>query len=111
MGLRIGLISNTHRSLEAFQRHFELDRFVSIAIASSDHGYMKPHPSIFEAALQLADVFPREAVMVGDSLTHDIAGARALGMHGVLLSRSGVSPPVTGAVPVIRTLADLSQHL
>ena len=32
--------------------------------------------------------------MVGDSLTHDVAGARRIGMRGILLSRSGVSGPV-----------------
>ena len=36
---------------------------------------MKPHPSIFEAALRLIGVPAAEAVMVGDSLTHDIEGA------------------------------------
>ena len=36
---------------------------------------MKPHPSIFEAALRLIGVPAADAVMVGDSLTQDIDGA------------------------------------
>ena len=51
-GLRLGLISNTHRCLDAFQSHFDLDALIAGAVSSSDHGYMKPHPSIFEAALR-----------------------------------------------------------
>ena len=43
---------------------------------------MKPHPSIFEAALRAADVEAAEAVMVGDSLTHDIDGARGSACAG-----------------------------
>ena len=107
-GLRIGLISNTHRCLASFQSHFELEPYITAALSSSDHGYMKPHPSIFEAALRLLDAQPIESVMVGDSLTHDIRGARQVGMNGVLIERSAESDsdPLEG-VPVIRTLAEL----
>lgn len=106
-GLKIGLISNTQRCLISFQRHFDLLGLFAVTISSSDHGYMKPHPSIFEAALREAQADPHEAVMVGDSLAHDIEGARRLGMRGVLLSRSGQAPACPPDVPVIRTLREL----
>jgi putative hydrolase of the HAD superfamily len=113
-GVHIGLISNSHRCLASFQSHFELEGLISAAISSSEHGYMKPHPSIFDAALRLLDVPAAEAVMVGDSLAHDIVGARQVGMRGVLVRRSADigpgqatrSAPVED-VPVIRTLAEL----
>jgi HAD superfamily hydrolase (TIGR01662 family) len=107
--LRIGLISNSHRCLESFQSHFELEGLIDVAVSSSRHGYMKPHPSIFEAALKLAGVEAAEAVMVGDSLTQDIEGARRVGMRGVLVRRSDESPgrhDIDG-VPVIHTLREL----
>ena len=44
-GLKIGLISNTQRCLASFQTHFALEGLFSVAISSSAHGYMKPHPS------------------------------------------------------------------
>ncbi len=106
-GLTIGLISNTQRCLASFQRHFELEGLFAVTLSSSDHGYMKPHPSIFEAALRAATARPEEAVMVGDSLPHDIEGARRAGLRAVLVSRSGrVQSPPPG-VPVITTLRDL----
>jgi putative hydrolase of the HAD superfamily len=110
--IRVGLISNSHRCLESFQSHFELEGLIDVAISSSQHGYMKPHASIFEAALKLAGVSPADAVMVGDSLTQDIEGARRVGMKGVLVRRSG--PAIEsgiGDVPVIQTLRELPQHL
>jgi HAD superfamily hydrolase (TIGR01549 family) len=109
-GLRLGLISNTHRCLESFQSHFELQGLISATISSSDHGLMKPHHSIFTAALQLLDVPPAEAVMVGDSLKHDVEGALAIGMRAVLLNRGDAAAPrVTGdhGVPVIQSLREL----
>ncbi len=108
-GLRIGLISNSHRCLASFQSHFDLQGLISATISSSEHGFMKPHPSIFSAALQLVDVEPAEAVMVGDSLRHDVEGAIRAGMRGILLHRG--DGPIAGAdevaVPVIRSLREL----
>ena len=106
-GYTIGLISNTQRSLETFERHFELDGLFSVAISSFDHGFMKPHPSIFEEGLRRAGVGAHEAMMVGDSVPHDIAGALRLGMRGVLVARSGLSAGAPADVPVIQSLREL----
>ncbi|HEX5474571.1 MAG TPA: HAD family hydrolase [Vicinamibacterales bacterium] len=106
-GFRIGLISNTQRSLASFEEHFGLSGLFAVALSSSDHGYMKPHPSIFEEALRRAGALPAEAVMVGDSVPHDIEGARRLGMRGVLVARSGVSRACPPDIPVIRSLREL----
>ena len=108
-GIRIGLISNSHRCLASFQSHFELEDVISATVSSSEHGYMKPHPSIFTAALQLVDAEPTDAVMVGDSLAHDVEGALRAGMRAILLHR-GENPPPRAyelGVPVIRALTEL----
>jgi HAD superfamily hydrolase (TIGR01549 family) len=118
-GLRLGLISNTHRSLEAFACHFELDGLVSGWVSSSEHGFNKPHPSIFRTALTLLGAEAGEAVMVGDSYRHDIEGARSAGMRGILLRRS--APPagplrhtqidLPPDVPVVRSLSEVAALL
>ena len=105
-GVRLGLISNSHRCLASFQSHFALDGLISVAVSSSEHGFMKPHPSIFRAALELMQVRAADAVMVGDSFAHDIVGARQVGMRGVLLDRRGAPSP-DEAVPVIQSLSEL----
>ena len=104
--LKIGLISNSHRSMDEFVEHFRLQGLVAAAVSSADHGYLKPHPSIFEAALTQAGVEARASLMVGDSIEHDVHGARAVGMRGVLLHR-GDGPLPEVDVPVIRNLTDL----
>ena len=105
-GLRLGLISNGQRDLDAFAEHHELD--VDVCIGSKHHGYVKPHRSIFEAALAALDVAPEDAAMVGDSTHDDIEGARALGLHAVLLDREGDHPEWEGA---IRSLSELPAAL
>jgi HAD superfamily hydrolase (TIGR01549 family) len=87
-GIAIGLVSNGQRDLVEFVEHHGLD--VDIAVGSKAHGRIKPHPSIFERALDGLGVRPQEGVMVGDSPADDIAGARALGMRAILLDRDGI---------------------
>ena len=99
-------------------QHFELQGLISATISSSDHGRMKPHPSIFTAALQLLDVPAADALMVGDSLKHDVEGALGVGMRAVLLNRGDSAAPAVAVarpgseqgdcrVPVIRSLREL----
>ena len=112
VGLRIGLISNSHRCLRSFQEHFDLQHLVAGAVSSSEHGFMKPHPSIFEAAMQLVGVLPAESVMVGDSVRQDVEGALKAGMRAVLLHRGDQPHPrssglVEVGVPTIGSLVEL----
>ena len=101
-GLRIGLVSNSARDVREFARHHGLD--VDAGISSFHHGRTKPHASIFRAVLDLLDVEPPEAVMVGDMIADDIEGARAVGMRAVLLDRGGTHP---GFEPRVKSLSEL----
>ena len=69
---------------------------------------MKPHPSIFEAALRAVDVEPREAVMVGDSLrtTSRARGASACARSSSSRS-AGAHASCPPDVPVIESLREL----
>jgi len=44
-------------------------------------GVKKPDPYIFELALDMAKVKPKNSLMVGDNLEADILGAKAMGMQ------------------------------
>jgi FMN hydrolase / 5-amino-6-(5-phospho-D-ribitylamino)uracil phosphatase len=115
-GVRIGLISNSHRSLAEFEAHFGLQGIISAAVSSSEFGRMKPHPSIFEAALKLLNVRAEDAVMVGDQVGHDVEGAMNAGMRAVLIHRSPKPHPRAEdlarlGVPTIASLRELGQIL
>lgn len=111
-GYIVGVISNSHRSLDAFCEHFSLRGLIHATVSSFEHGYLKPHPSIFEEALSRAGAAAATSVMVGDSLRADVCGALAAGMRAVLLRRSGEVPAdAPPSVPVIRSLAELAAHL
>jgi HAD superfamily hydrolase (TIGR01549 family) len=101
-GLRLGLVSNTGRDLDAFVRHHRLD--VDVAIGSRAHGKTKPHAAIFRAALEALDVEADEAAMVGDSPVDDVDGARALGMRAFLVDRENRFPDSDGRLPNLLAL-------
>jgi putative hydrolase of the HAD superfamily len=103
-GLKLGLVSNGGREISDFVAHHRLE--VDCAIASRAHGWIKPHESIFMAALDLIGVAPEAAVMVGDSVEDDIEGASALGMRGILIDREDRYPDAADRLPDLWGLAD-----
>jgi 2-haloacid dehalogenase len=56
---------------------------------SEEMGCVKPAPAFFLRAAQTAGVPPQDCLMVGDSLTSDIAGAVGAGMRACWLNRTG----------------------
>jgi HAD superfamily hydrolase (TIGR01549 family) len=102
-GLKIGFVSNTGRNLDEFVVHHGLK--VDAAVASGAFGRTKPHPTIFRAVLELLDVEPAAAAMVGDSIEDDIEGARATGIpRAFLLDREGRYPEVPDRLPDLLAL-------
>jgi HAD superfamily hydrolase (TIGR01662 family) len=101
-GLRLGLLSNTERDLGLFVDHHGLD--VDAVLTSRLHGKTKPHASIFTRMLELLDVAPEEAVMVGDTIEDDVEGARAVGMRAILVDRERLYPDVDERLDDLRAL-------
>jgi len=112
-GVRVGLVSNTSRSLAEVVEHFDLGEIVDAAVASVDVGLMKPAPAIFVSALGELGVPAERAVMVGDNIFDDVEGALGAGFAmAVLLDRGrGRRPFEQGGVmahePTITSLAEL----
>jgi putative hydrolase of the HAD superfamily len=86
-GLKTGLVSNAfdpgwllHNDLERMGIAERLDA----AVFSSEVGKRKPHPAIFEAALEQLGVEPERSLFVGDRRFEDVRGAKEAGMTTVL---------------------------
>ena len=97
-GLHAAIVSNIDDDylvpmLERAALGPHLDAWTSSEAARS----CKPHAAIFERALELAGAKPGEAVFVGDSPEHDIAGARRLGLATILIRDGELENPGAGA--------------
>lgn len=89
-GYRIGLISNlwpfpVHRIFKqmGLGAHFEH------LVYSFEVGARKPAREIFDHAANLFGVNAEDCVMIGDSMSSDVEGALAAGMHAILIDRTG----------------------
>ena len=88
-GYRMGIISNAgdDQDVQQLARRFGINHYFDFILTSAACSYRKPHPRIFELALSNWYLVPSEAVIVGDNLDADIAGAKRVGLYGVWLSR------------------------
>lgn len=92
-GMPIGIVSNAHGQIEETLRRSGVCQVgegshtpVRCVVDSHVVGVSKPDPRIFDFALDHFEDVPRERVAyVGDSVTMDVAGAHAAGLHPILL--------------------------
>lgn len=91
---KIGLISNASDAadVQALIDKAKIRPYLQSIVISAEFGQRKPAPGIFEHALQKLGVAPAEAVMVGDTLNADVAGAHNLEMRAVWISRRVDTP-------------------
>ena len=108
-GLTVGAVSNWVWNLPELLHALDLVRHFDFIAASARIGFEKPHPRIFEWALEQAAVDPVNVIHVGDHVGADIEGARAVGIDGVLIDRNERYRPedVPDGVPVIHSLDEL----
>lgn len=88
-GWKLAIVSNWPATLEATLRQMDVHKYFPVIVASGTVGYAKPHPQIFRIAADRLGVQPQQALYIGDSIEHDVLGARAAGMDALLLDRHG----------------------
>lgn len=99
--VRVGVVSNNlHDEQLDKLRVCGLERFVGALIVSERAGVSKPDPRIFRLALETLGAAADETVMVGDSWTADVAGARAAGLRAVWFNPLQ-QPRPAGEAPVV----------
>ena len=87
--IKLGLVTNAAQPIEIRDREliaFNIRQYLDDygRVTAADVGYLKPHPAIFQRALDYMNVTPAEVVFVGDSVESDIVGAQNLTMKAVL---------------------------
>lgn len=110
---RLGLLTNGASCLQREKLETSgLAELFDAVVISGDLGVGKPDLHVFQHALTLLDADPREATMVGDSMTRDIDGAIAAGLQAIWLNRFRRPRPAERPdVTEITTLTDLNGAL
>ncbi len=114
-GLPLGVITNglaneqrRKLSILAVEAYFE----PAAVIVSGEHGYAKPDPRIFRAALTALRVAPAEALYVGDAWENDVVGGLEAGLDVAWFNpddaeRPTKLPPSRGTLYEVTRLEEL----
>ena len=113
-GHRLALLTNGGA---VFQREkiarFELAPLFDAVFVEGELGFGKPDPRVFARALRALGAAPQQALMTGNDLRSDIAGAKAAGIRAVWVdhAREGI-PASAPARPdrVVSAIAELLEH-
>ncbi|HUH98855.1 MAG TPA: HAD family hydrolase [Anaerolineales bacterium] len=105
-GFRLGLISNAadDENTQSLIDKGGFRPYLEFIISSAAVGKRKPHPVIFQSALDHFQVQADQIVMVGDLLETDILGAHQMGMKGIWITRriDTLEPVRRGGPPSIQ---------
>lgn len=111
---RLAVLSNIWAPRARFDQELArcgLDRVFSAVVFSSDTRSIKPSPRLFQAALDAMGVEADRALMIGDSLTYDVAGAKSSGIDAMWIGQpqsEGAPSPERPPDYVIGDLLELS---
>lgn len=98
----IGVVSNNAQQEQLDKLAFlRLGHLIDELVVSEAVGVAKPDPRIFEIALRRVGARPADAVMIGDSWSNDVRGARAAGIRAIWFNRFGAVRPEPVEVPEI----------
>ena len=109
LGICVAILSNGFSATHVSKvENLGLNAHVDHVILAEVVGYFKPDARIFRHALELCGCDASEAVMVGDNLISDIAGAEAAGIRSFWFNPGGMPLPDGATAPSggqIRTLS------
>lgn len=88
-GVRMAVVSNWDERLPRLLDELGLAPRFAAVVVSSEVGVEKPHPRIFEVALERLRSRAERTIHVGDAALEDVEGARAAGLHALRLDRRG----------------------
>lgn len=85
---KLAVVSNAMSDAPMYAiKKFGLGRYLDAVVISRDLGIRKPNPEIFKFTLKELGIESNEAIHVGDSLEHDVQGARDAGMKTAWIKR------------------------
>ncbi len=104
----LGVISNGNADVH----HIGIGHLFDFVLSSETAGVSKPHPNIFEQALNLSSATKEETVYVGDDPKRDIIGAHSAGIHAIWFNPK-LTPWPGGKTPtaVIQHLNQLEEKI
>ncbi|NAY92909.1 noncanonical pyrimidine nucleotidase, YjjG family [Muricauda sp. JGD-17] len=107
---RLHIITNGFQEVQEKKlKGSKIHHYFEHVVNSETAGVKKPHPYIFELALDKAKTTPQNALMIGDSLEADVQGAKSVGMQAIHFNCNGESSHEVA--PMINNLIEIKSFL
>ena len=88
MGLALGIASSSNREwVEGHLERLGIRRLFEVVRCSNDVEEVKPHPALYQTAVELLGADPGEALAIEDS-AHGVTAAKAAGLHCLVVPNS-----------------------
>jgi putative hydrolase of the HAD superfamily len=85
--------------------------YFNSVISSEEVGKLKPHPDVFNYALQKANTFAHNSYMIGDNLKTDILGAKNVGMFVIHYDPFQTNDIEHKIIPKVTCLTEIKELL
>jgi len=89
MGMPLGIVSDWGESLPMLLHQLGIAGDFQTVVVSSRLGLGKPDPGLFAMAVSRLGLRPEQVWYIGDTYSKDVLGARAAGLHPILIDREG----------------------
>ncbi|MEI7675181.1 MAG: HAD family hydrolase [Bacteroidales bacterium] len=113
----MALVSNFYGNIETVLQEFGLAEFFSVIIESAAVGVSKPDPAIFELGVEALGLLPEECVVIGDSVSKDIAPAQSIGCQTIWINGKSWDdtetqhPAIENCIATIDNFEELLKYL
>lgn len=106
---RLHIITNGFQSVQDGKlNNSGIGKFFQTVTNSETAGVKKPHPMIFEKAMERAGTLPEQSIMIGDCLEADVQGALDVGMSAIYFNEFEVEVP--NGITAVTHLSQLKNY-
>ncbi len=109
---RLHILTNGFIEIQERKVHNSgLNKYFKSIISSEEINKQKPHPEVFNYALQKAGTYAHKSIMIGDNLKSDVLGARNVGMQAIHYDPFNINTIDKKIIPKVNHLLELKEIL
>ena len=109
---RLHILTNGFKEIQQEKmQHAGIASYFEHIISSEETGKLKPHPDVFNHALQTAGAFAHRSFMIGDNFKSDVLGARNTGMHAIHFDPFEQNDVDFKIIPKVKHLREIKEIL
>ena len=109
---KLHILTNGFKEVqERKMKNSDIAHYFDQIISSEEAGNLKPHPNVFNYALQKANTFAHNSYMIGDNLKSDILGAHNVGMYVIHFDPDNESDIDSKIIPKVQYLHEIREML